>query len=389
MQETIQETQQKKPFSERWAEVSAGAWPWLRVLGAGIIALLRYILGCYWIEDAGNGLILVAGRISEKALLFATLYVTAEYIAHAFIQAILGAWIMNGLNSIALIAFSLLPEIILASAIKTTLEHWQRFNISRKWRNPAIIWAILYTILTVGFLVMTVATISGFVISESATGDPLLATGGWLVARCLAGWVYSLVSLIWATAGKHGLQAMLMGLRAQVAELQATVASQTKAMADQATEHQKAIELQATQHDQAIKSQATQFQKAMTDQATRLRAEATEKATALGIAQATINSQATQIESYARDLGDAQEKLRKREARAAAQAEQPPSAENVRTFPQAPTQDNYYRDRIIQAMRKQIADGQEIDYQAIARDLGIGYSTVRKYGPECKKELAS
>ena len=47
-----------------------------------------------------------------------------------------------------------------------------------------------------------------------------------------------------------------------------------------------------------------------------------------------------------------------------------------------------HRDRIKQAMLQAMQEGKEIDYKAIARLAQVGYSTVKKWAPEIKQQLA-
>jgi hypothetical protein len=48
-----------------------------------------------------------------------------------------------------------------------------------------------------------------------------------------------------------------------------------------------------------------------------------------------------------------------------------------------------HRDRIKQAMLEALASGNKLDYQDIAQAAQCGYSTVKKYAPQIRQELAS
>ena len=154
--------------------------------------LFFYVFEGHIIVDLGRWIVLYCGRVSETAMLLATLWVTATYVTPE-LTGKLGDTAL-GLSSLSMIAFSLLPEVILFSAIIKTLKHWQAVIQHRK-SVSSWSWAILYTLPTVTFFGMTVFTISLFV---STSGHIQVATGNALVFRCLAGWFYSLVGLIHA-----------------------------------------------------------------------------------------------------------------------------------------------------------------------------------------------
>ena len=48
-----------------------------------------------------------------------------------------------------------------------------------------------------------------------------------------------------------------------------------------------------------------------------------------------------------------------------------------------------HRDRIKQAMLQAMQEGRKVDYQDIASSAQVGYSTVKKYAPEIRLEIAS
>jgi len=112
--------------------------------------------------------------------LLATVYVTTNTVAHLLVTWVLPAQMIVTLNQISTMAFSVLPELIIASAMKTTFDHWKLV-----WRSPkrvdAWIWAWSYTIPTLVFLIMTILTISTFVNFEAVNATPPQATGLMLV----------------------------------------------------------------------------------------------------------------------------------------------------------------------------------------------------------------
>jgi len=161
------------------------------------LAAFYYTVNGHIIVDFGRWLILYCGRVSETAMLLATLWVTGTFVAPDLTNK-LGATALT-LSSLSLIAFSLLPEVILFSAIITTYQHWQNVYQSEHRAGP-VTWAVLYTLPTAMFFGMTVYTICSFV---GEHGHIQQATGAALVLRCLAGWFYSLVGLIHAGINKR------------------------------------------------------------------------------------------------------------------------------------------------------------------------------------------
>ncbi len=170
----------------------------------GILCLIGSVTGFFFnghfIVALGRWVVLTSGRIAETALLFATLWITATYVAPNF-TAILGGT-ATALSSLSLLAFSLLPEVILFHAIVTTYQHWSTalYEKSGTRRVGASLWAVLYTLPTATFFSMTVYTICTFASHDGRIGQ---ASGTALSIRCLAGWLYGLIGLIRATIGKH------------------------------------------------------------------------------------------------------------------------------------------------------------------------------------------
>jgi hypothetical protein len=166
--------------------------------------IIGFFLNGHAIVALGYWVVMVAGRISESALLFATLWITADNVASDFMTKVVGgSQNANMLTNLSILAFSLLPEVMVFSAIVITYEHWHSFFRDRRGVNPSWVWGILYTAPTLTFLTMTVATLGSFVASDTHTTPH--ATGLALVIRCLAGWSYSIIGLIYSRIGKRPL----------------------------------------------------------------------------------------------------------------------------------------------------------------------------------------
>ncbi len=201
-----------------------------------ISSTVEFFTGGHFIVRLGQKVVLTGGVIAETSLLFATLWVTADYTIPAFLRKFMSLDLMNSFSSLSQAAFSLLPEIILASAIVTTIHHWK--IASTNWNNKHWIWASLFTAPTLTFLVLTLYTISTF---TSQDGSIAQATGAALAIRCFAGYSYALLELIYARIGKHVEQ----------------VVSQQ--------EHLKTVEELHAEHKQYIANLERQHQQALTE----------------------------------------------------------------------------------------------------------------------------
>jgi hypothetical protein len=177
--------------------------------------LFRYSTSFQWVIDLVRWMVTTGGNIAESAFLLATVYVTTNTVAHLLVTWVLPDQVISTLNQVSTMAFSVLPELIIASAMKITFDHWKLV-----WRTPkrvdAWIWACSYTIPTFVFLVMTILTISTFVNFEAVNATPPQATGDMLVTRCLAGWGYGMVQILFVSIGKQGYVEAMDDLHAQI-----------------------------------------------------------------------------------------------------------------------------------------------------------------------------
>src|SRR5205807_1368747 len=144
-----------------------------------------------WVVDLARWLIDTGGNIAESAFLLATVYVTINTVAHMLVAWVLPQNVILTLNQVSVIAFSVLPELIIFAAIKVTFDHFKMAFATK--RIDAWAWAIAYVLPTIVFLFLTVATISSFVSVEAISVNAPQATGLMLVVRCLAGWSYGML----------------------------------------------------------------------------------------------------------------------------------------------------------------------------------------------------
>jgi len=212
-------------FTWSW-ESNTGAWenwrvahPKMGFILEAIAFVFLYIFSGRWIVDIVRWLIHTGGTVAESAFLLATVYVTINTVAHLLVTWLLPDNVIISLNQISVIAFSVLPELIVFAAIKVCYDHWKLAFSSK--RIDAFFWAICYVFPTGVFVVMTVITITSFVNLESvnpATNPQ--ATGGVLVVRCLAGWSYGLLQILFSRIGSRSYSAFFEDLRQKAQETQ-------------------------------------------------------------------------------------------------------------------------------------------------------------------------
>jgi hypothetical protein len=231
----IQTTEEKSAARRFWDE-QMEKHPTLHGILSILSSIIEFFTGGHFIVRLGHKVVLTGGVIAETSLLFATLWVTADYTIPDFLRKFMSADLMSSFSSLSQAAFSLLPEIILASAIVTTIHHWK--IASTNWNSKHWIWASLFSAPTATFLILTLYTISTF---TSQDGSIAQATGAALAIRCFAGYSYALLELIYARIGKHAEQ----------------VVSQQ--------EHLKTVEELHLEHEQRIAALESQHQQALAE----------------------------------------------------------------------------------------------------------------------------
>lgn len=159
--------------------------------------LLGYFTNGQILVDLWRWAILTSGNVSEAALMFAALWITAASVEPDAINAI-PYGIPGMLSAGSMFALTLLPEIVVYAAIATCYDHWRNTFIDEAHRGAHCTWAVLYSLPTLTFLIMTIYTLCSFVsIGHTFAAPPFILT-----ARCLAGWSYGVVGLIHATINK-------------------------------------------------------------------------------------------------------------------------------------------------------------------------------------------
>ena len=82
-----------------------------------VTSLFHYITSGKWVVDLVRWMITTGGTIAESAFLLATVYVTTNTVAHTLVTWILPDRVISTLNQVSVIAFSVLPELIIFAAM--------------------------------------------------------------------------------------------------------------------------------------------------------------------------------------------------------------------------------------------------------------------------------
>lgn len=163
-----------------------------------IADLYKTFISGMWFVSIMRQVVITGGNIAESAFLLATLWVIINAVAHTLLTWFMPAQMIELLNYLAVVAFSALPELIIIPVIITCFTHW---SCAVKQKNKvSITWAILYSIPAVFFLVLTIWAITRFV---STGGSVFVAASGIeLIIRCLSGWMYAVVNMLFQKLGE-------------------------------------------------------------------------------------------------------------------------------------------------------------------------------------------
>ncbi len=157
-------------------------------------AVASFFLNGHVIVWLGRWVIRVSGYISETSLMFAVLWITCTSIAPDLIKLVISEQMMQRLVWLAFIVLAIIPEIILANAIVNAVSHWM--VVARHQRSvTAWIWAILFTVPTILFFVLTAITLNTL---GANGGNIVQASTSTLNLRLDTGWMYGLLEMTYA-----------------------------------------------------------------------------------------------------------------------------------------------------------------------------------------------
>jgi hypothetical protein len=213
--------------------------------------IFDYIFGGHIIVKTWQKALIKAGYISEGALGVAGLWALANHALHNFlVMNPLTNSIIDPMNAFTMGSFTLIPDLILASAIIVTINRYRA--MVKKEGSDAWLWAVAYTIPTIIFACLTAYTLST-VNSLAGGGDMskvIYATGTELQIRVLSAYFYGLIEILYAFTHKgegHGLTG-LAPVTPQI-NVQALI---DQALAAQAAQHEQHLRTLATQQDQRL-----------------------------------------------------------------------------------------------------------------------------------------
>lgn len=371
----------------------------------GIVALLRYIFFFEWVIDLARWLITTGGNIAESAFLLATVYVTINTVAHQLIAWLVPDNVVIVLNQVSVIAFSVLPELIIFAAIKVTFDHF-KMAFSTK-RFDAWVWSVLYLLPTVVFLMLTIVTISSFVNVEAvnANGAPQ-ATGVMLVVRCLAGWSYGMLQMLWVRLGHEGYSNLFARLRDEIASLVAVVAVRDDSISGL---EQDKINLQAQVG--TLTSTLAARDGSIVDLQAQIEEEKKQYANALASLRSSLESEISNLQTQGsnvdrmlrlRDssiigLKDEIEELKEQNAMLdgelvdariwlAQKSNKCADSESEDVVSEAVVSSEKYQ-MVKQLMQQAVTNGEKINMKKISADSGISYNTIRRYAQSILNSL--
>lgn len=172
-------------------------YPTLALVLQAIGDLLGYFANGQFLVDAWRWAVLTAGNVSEAALMFAALWITAASVEPDAINQ-LPYGIPAAMSTASMFALTLLPEVIVYHAIAVCYDYWRKAITDVGHRASYWPWAVLYSLPTLTFLAMTIYTLCSFV----SIGHTFAAPSWVLTGRVLAGWSYGVVGLIHAAIHK-------------------------------------------------------------------------------------------------------------------------------------------------------------------------------------------
>ena len=176
----------------------------------------NWFISGIWFVQIMRQVIITGGNIAESAFLLATLWVIVNAVAHALLTWYMPTHMIELVNYLSVIAFSALPELIIIPVIIICFSHWS-VAIGRK-DFAAGVWAVLYTIPAIFFLIMTIIAITTFVSTGGTHFVP--ADGIQLVIRCLSGWMYAVVNMLFKKLGEPHYASRFEDLETALAQKQ-------------------------------------------------------------------------------------------------------------------------------------------------------------------------
>jgi hypothetical protein len=188
---------QKSSAQEFW-DSKMEAHPALHFVLSIICEVAGFFLNGHFLVFTGRWVIRVSGYVAETALLFAVLWISGTSVAPSLVELVMSKTFMDYLVMLAMVVLALIPEIILANAIINSIKQWM--NVVQDHRRiMSWVWAILFTIPTCMFLVLTAITLNTL---GAHNGNLVQISSDTLNFRMDAGWTYGLLEVVYAGVKK-------------------------------------------------------------------------------------------------------------------------------------------------------------------------------------------
>jgi len=168
----------------------------------GILVIIGSVMGFFFnghfLVKTTQWAVRVSGYVAESALLVAVLWMSATSVAPGLVELFMSEQAMQYFVWLSLVILALIPELILANAVVSVIWHWYRVRLQPK-NIVGWAWALLFSVPTCFFFYLTWVTIANL---ANHHGNFVQATTDIVNLRCLAGWIYGLLSLVYAGVGK-------------------------------------------------------------------------------------------------------------------------------------------------------------------------------------------
>src|ERR1700676_1027048 len=148
-----------------------------------------------WTKRLVYWTVISAGTMSEWVFLVASLWVSINANVHSFVLLLIPDGVTRHITELATAAYVALPECIVGLACVVTISHIRMIMYNhRDYRS--IIWAVLYGMPTLVFLVLSVFTLGNAVASVDFR-MPVV----FVVIRAIAGYWFAFTSLLYMQLG--------------------------------------------------------------------------------------------------------------------------------------------------------------------------------------------
>jgi hypothetical protein len=212
-----------------------------------------YVLGGHIIVKNWQKLLVRAGYVSEGALGVAGVWALINHVA--IIHNLLAGnpvtkQVIDPMNAFMMAAFTLIPDLILASAILMTFGRWGDCK-NKEGRGAAVLWALVYSACTITFFCLTIYTLStvGSVASSGDITKVVYASGTELQIRVISSFLYGLSEIVYAYTHKGQHSTVL-----QPAQPPAPTVDIAAILKEQAEKHEQITRELAEQHRQEMVS---------------------------------------------------------------------------------------------------------------------------------------